>query len=240
VSKLDADFFSDEKRVTISREVAREGPLFVTVFTIERVPEVPPEIGLMVGDVIGSYRASLDHLAWELVERVGEMPNSSGERIQIQFPLANSASSFKHNLNRRLPGVPNEYCKILKPFQPYRRGYDGQAMKLLRRLSNTDKHRVIVPTATASAETNFIFDARSATIIEHEYGIGFGVARKLKPGSMVAIVTALDDAGSTGEVTMEGYIQPYPSLGRHIDVQAALTYIGELITRLLTEMEELF
>jgi hypothetical protein len=233
-------FDPDKHPVRVSRHVERTGPVAVTVFMLQDLPMPPDETALMVGDIIGNFRAALDHMCWELVVRRGKLPAGRRDRQIIQFPFATSATSFYKQLRLRLPGIPPEAHSvvIIKRYQPYRRGYEPQALRLLQRLSNIDKHRVLVPTVTGHAESNLTFTAVRCDIVDDDVGIGT-TNRTLKPDTVLATFTTLDEAEAVGqgEVHLNGAIVPHPSFGRGFAINESLSFMGTTIERLLEEVE---
>lgn len=113
---------------------------------ISGLPVIGDDCGILIGDCLQNFRASLDQLASLLVRRRGRKGLSPSQKRAIQWPMANSACRFGTGYNSRLPGVPvDPYGARVKRYQPYRRGSAGKAIRWLRRLSDMDKHRIILP-----------------------------------------------------------------------------------------------
>src|SRR5690242_330242 len=74
-----------------------------TVFVAD-VPIYGKEIGLLLGEVIQSFRICLDYLAWSLVQECVETltPNQGRE---VAFPMAENKKKFEEQCARKLPGV---------------------------------------------------------------------------------------------------------------------------------------
>jgi hypothetical protein len=115
----------------------------------DEVPTVfPKQWGLLLGDIVHNYRSSLDHLAWALYKR-GSTP-SLPERQEklVYFPIADERTEFNGSLKRKLPGVRRADAAIVRRYQPYKtakRYRDRHLFRVLEKLSNADKHRVIQP-----------------------------------------------------------------------------------------------
>jgi hypothetical protein len=113
-------------------------------------PVLPGEWCLMLGDIANNYRASLDHLAWALVERGKSPPSTLKPRQQrsIAFPIARDNSLFNESLRSLLPGVRRADIAKVRRFQPYNRGQRRrpfQCLSILAWFNNLDKHRTIQP-----------------------------------------------------------------------------------------------
>lgn len=139
VEKIDSEARKYEVRLKILRE--------------------PPELewGVLLGDYLHNLRCALDHL-------VGQLALLSGHKIRHcnQFPIAVTEADYwqpkkegeQSHRDWRLTGVAEEYRKPIDLVQPYRAGDQAHrdALFLLNRLSNLDKHRFIHPTWTMIAE----------------------------------------------------------------------------------------
>lgn len=113
---------------------------------VEYVRPMPVEWNLMLGDVIGNFRACLDHVAWALVLR-GRTPNlSEKEARAVSFPIAKDGTKFRSMLTRQLPGVHDADITIVRRYQPYLRGKTRlrwHVLTLLDSMVKSDKHREI-------------------------------------------------------------------------------------------------
>lgn len=108
------------------------------------VPEIGKDIGILLGEAIQSFRISLDYLTWALVEASGKKITESEER-NVAFPMADTREWFERNVDKYLPNIFREQLSIIERYQPYQNSELGYAIKYLKTLSNTDKHRIIVP-----------------------------------------------------------------------------------------------
>jgi hypothetical protein len=103
-----------------------------------------PDIPAIAGDVIHNLRCALDHLAFNLVivgATWGETPPEKWE--DIQFPIFHSFKSYEAGKGRRIQGARREAIEAIDRLKPYKGGCE--ALWLLRRLDNTDKHSFILP-----------------------------------------------------------------------------------------------
>jgi hypothetical protein len=108
----------------------------------------PPHWPLVLGDAIHSLRGALDHAMWAMILR-SQRGQSLGERDRrnIQFPLT------------RTPGEPeaaptfkwlDPYSKtIVRELQRHGKVWEANPLRALWKLSNEDKHRLLVSQVAA-------------------------------------------------------------------------------------------
>lgn len=162
-----------------------------------------PEIGLRLGEVVHHFRGGLDHLAWQLVPSTLRRQLHVRGRRNIQFPLAESHRNFTQQIGRRLPGVSPHHIAIIERFQPYHRSVAGKTMRLLRNLSDIDKHRIIVLPVVLPHHADFEFILQGAAFIERESLIE--QVTKIKKGSELArFIVAVDEGNSGFHVQVKG------------------------------------
>lgn len=105
--------------------------------------EPPVELALILGDLVQCLRSALDHLAWAFARTVAPTPSG-----RTQFPIMDQRpDDFASEPQVR--DIPKEVRDILEEMQPYRPddeigGMIGRELASLRRLSNRDKHRVLL------------------------------------------------------------------------------------------------
>jgi hypothetical protein len=106
--------------------------------------EPPIGLGLVAGDVIQNLRAALDQLIWG---------NSDREKrdAQTAFPIYRTESAYREKAAAKMKGVPDEGRAYIEKWQPFQWGEraDNHPLAMLQRLSNTDKHRTMLPVAVA-------------------------------------------------------------------------------------------
>jgi len=109
---------------------------------LESVKPLPAIIPLLVGDAVHNLRSALDHLAWQLVEAAGGVPNKD-----TYFPICNDpikgsqqyASALgKGEISKMYSGAE----KLLASIQPYQSGDD--TLFCLHTLDIHDKHRIVL------------------------------------------------------------------------------------------------
>ncbi len=220
-----------ETEVKRSRRVPAVGIVRVT-----RIPNFE-EAGLILGDAVNDLRASLDHLVWDLVKLGTHSRLTEQAARQVQFPLSNASDDFRKDRKRRAPGIANAEWRILGEYQPYRRNDRGRALRLLRELSDGDKHRSIVPTVLLGS--GFSYSIRLVNCIitrKHVHPSG----RALHVGTHLLDI---DIAPSPPDVPdYECYIKSgitvKPCLSGGIPLLSAMTGLRDTVFEILSRFEE--
>jgi hypothetical protein len=89
------------------------------------------------GDIVNNLRSALDHLAWQLVEAVGNTPSK-----HTGFPIAPSAETYEETKARKVEGMSPEAVRLIDSLKPYQGG--NEALWRLHEINNIDKHQTIV------------------------------------------------------------------------------------------------
>jgi hypothetical protein len=121
------------------------GPVHVD-FRFEIVNPIPSHIPLLIGDCLTNFRASLDHLIFQLATQYSP---SFTDKVRIQFPIATDPSTFAHQISGPLKHLSPEVLAAITHFQPFKAVIDGcppnaHPLKLLNDLVNVDKHRAVL------------------------------------------------------------------------------------------------
>ena len=216
--------------IAVERQI-KGGDAFLRV---TRVPEFR-EAGLLLGDAVTNFRAALDHLTWDLVKLGSHGRLAPKEALQIQFPLANSAAGFRvpEHRRRRMPGITDEQWRIVGQYQPYQRGDRGRAMRLLRQISDTDKHRFIAP-AVACA-TGYVGRVQIIGCTVHNVR-RFPPNRALHVGAKL-ISMSITPISTEYDVKIESQITVNPSLGYGVPLGPAVFGIRETVKEILSRFE---
>lgn len=138
---LKNDFYDDSPAIT----------LFVT-----DLPVFHPHTSITIGEIVHNLRSALDHLCWSLIPKSKMKLLKEEARRSVAFPFSRCAHGkwgYWQGKKRgsigqahySLPGVSQPDRTFIERYQPYHRSTTGRAMRTLNVLSNTDKHRVIVP-----------------------------------------------------------------------------------------------
>jgi hypothetical protein len=160
VSALAQSFLRLDRAVEQLDELRRQIASYVDAnreFSVIRVegntvtPRFPaeqptPKLGIRVGEIIYQIRATLDHLVFQMA-----WSDSGQTNFRTQFPIEDTPEGFRGRIKpikRRkgfvqdnwLTGVSADHVKAIEELQPYK-GVDWT--KILRELSNEDKHRTL-------------------------------------------------------------------------------------------------
>ena len=152
---------------------------------------IPEDISLILGDIIHNLRSALDYIAVEIVRKAGFGISD------VHFPFHETLDGLLINI-----GASN-LCRasaeaaliIIEEIKPYQRG--NLFIWSLSRLSNTDKHRLLIPTRVRAEFPKVSIKDES----------------QIEP----RIVTFLIDANSSQEIILDGSetlnikINSYPS-----------------------------
>lgn len=204
--------------------------------------------GILLGEVTHNLRASLDHLAWIIVRRNAKQCLKARQARSVSFPLTKSRQNFWKNVDRYLPGVPHDQRELIELYQPYRRSPRGRAMRNLRTLSDTDKHRIIIPA--------LVFPRGGELKFKYEGGRRVGGPRwmvrpgqELNRGTELARLVLSRQRGMETRVQVNGTIQTFPGFRRSIicasdgsalSVMDTIEAIKEQSAQILREFEVLY
>jgi len=203
------------------------------------VPRVfPVHHGLLLGDIVHNFRASLDHLAWALYKR-GRTPNLSRWHEQgVYFPIARNRKQFNGWLSGkrpRLPGVRRSDIAIVRRYQPYihgKRHLEDHVLIVLDKLANADKHRTIQPVQAVPEQTvHRIVDVKDCEITRL-------VSRTrrvvLEPGSELARFY-VRKTGPNPEIDIEPHLTVDPTVDGRATFQDWAGLTMRVVNRLLRE-----
>jgi hypothetical protein len=122
----------------------KEHPLFLT-------------FPIIIGETIQSMRSALDYLVYELAGHAGA---GSSARRKTQFPIQTDVVSYFHNRHKIRP-LLGEQRRRIRELQPYQ--FKGNPrehpLAVLNRLSNTDKHRLLLTVAQQVGAISFNLDS---------------------------------------------------------------------------------
>ncbi len=139
--------------------------LWEVVVSAEPVKNLP----LITGQIINNIRSALEYVAFQIYLVAGGAPDGK-QADQVAFPIVNTANPWDSVVKKKVPGVWPEAADRLKAAQPFsQEGEEANALRTLRGLGGTDKHRNLVLCAAAALSGNVIQPA----------GSGLGVAIQL-------------------------------------------------------------
>ena len=130
------------------REYKRD--LNAVVVIVESVPELPENLGLLVGDVIHNFRSALDLAWWQLAVKHLKREPTEDEANSIQFPIRRPGKNL--NTGDWAHWVGQDAVNIVEPEQPDKAwthevptgpSFVPPTLGALRYLSNLAKHRFI-------------------------------------------------------------------------------------------------
>jgi hypothetical protein len=170
--------------------------------------EPPLRWATIAGDFVQNTRAALDHLVWALVLQNGQEPSR-----QNQFHIIDRAPSTtrEHQAwERALAGVGDSAKEGIALAQPYQRddGPEHHVLYGLREMSNTDKHRTLLVTATAIPEhsTPTLTFRGISDVGELGGRYGIHVDAPLRDGQEVAFIEDVDVRGADPVIEVSGHL----------------------------------
>ena len=104
-------------------------------------PSVPPQVAILVGEIVYNYRAALDYLVCTLSKV--DAPAWQGQR-RNQFPIESTRRGFDGRRHTFLAGLSAAHVAIIERYQPYA---GCQWTRRLASLSNRDKHNDLIVVA---------------------------------------------------------------------------------------------
>lgn len=115
---------------------------------VDSVQPPPADWSLHLGDVVNNFRACLDHVAWELVQRGSAWPLTRRQENSVYFPIADSRDRFEALCIAHLPGLRRADKAIIRKVQPYvggKRNLWRHCLTPLPKMTSDDKHRELRP-----------------------------------------------------------------------------------------------
>jgi hypothetical protein len=103
--------------------------------------ELPPRIGILIGESLQQLRSALDHIVWLLSLLTTADPPTSTE-----FPVYKDATGkggYARNRQRKIEAVPTAAQAVIDGMQPHlQTAPEEDPLWMLHRLTNDDKHRL--------------------------------------------------------------------------------------------------
>jgi hypothetical protein len=223
----------DVDPITFKGKIEPDGERAKALIRIATLAPLRPDCGLALGDVFQNFRAALDHVAWGLVG-IGSDPHPSSPD-KVYFPMAKSGAHFAKKVDEWLPGVSQDYRRVIRRYQPYRRGDGSRAIRWLQKFSNKDKHRVLIPTVLNQSELNLNVTS-NWPISRMEWLVR--QPRALYAGAPV-LELGLHPTNEKCQVKVEHTVLLYPSLGYGVPMGDALTLIRATVLEILGAIEEM-
>jgi hypothetical protein len=124
--------------------------------------EGDPTSPVIIGETVQNIRTALDYLIYALVlHSRGRKPRS-----MTQFPIADTAGDF-FRARYQIAELPGELRRRVRKLQPYQsKSQRSDTLTLIRRLSNADKHRllIVVDTNLTGAQLRRGFEPTAGSI----------------------------------------------------------------------------
>jgi len=120
------------------------------VYYFKKVPLIPDDFSLRIGELLYNFRCSLDHLVWQLVLSEGNVPTSRNE-----FPIYSIPVEYERNKRRKLQGVSPTVVSIIDNVQPFKHDSPFKHLWSLHELCNFDKHRNLLVTVIVAPEISY-------------------------------------------------------------------------------------
>jgi len=165
---------------------------------VQYIPEMPPHLGAVLGDILHNMRSCLNFIAYELVRAAGTLTTKNEE--SIQFPILDdpprAPKTFADVVRKTLPGIDSKALALIERFQPYNRPDLGR----LGRLSNQDKHWIPVLILSRTMATTPTFRVPGCSVEVQPINI-------YEPLNVGAEVARLRIYGCVGSVGDEAHVQ---------------------------------
>lgn len=202
--------FSDSKPYELISEVDPETGDYVYRLHLNWPGARPPDhLSLIAGDIVHNLRTSLDYVVWQLAEL------GRGANFTIQFPLIENPDQQKYREmeTNLLDPILARHRALIKGLQPYHVHLaieagaaipsPNQALLLVGRLDNWDKHRLLLPTHSLVAFKPPTFrNLRTAQV--HSRAQWFG----MKEGTELFRITDIEAQDPNAKVEVESRL-PY-------------------------------
>lgn len=194
---------------------------------VESVPTLPPSIGVLVGDVVHEFRSALDHLAWQAALRQTDKPHR-----RTSFPITDSEKDYGLAC-AYISNLGPEESAIVERFQPYNRGGEYSPLRMLRVLSNKDKHKVLNAVVVRATIVGATFEGVNCTVEGTEW---IRDGRELEVDAQF-VRLKLGGNFTHPEVKMKGNFVPEVALEGGDTASRTFIGIGSEVAIIATEFE---
>lgn len=213
------------------------------VYRVATMPEAwMRRAGLIIGDIVHNLRSALDHLFWQLYCVYHGVPRDEWEATKVQFPIDDKYGTFSMRRKERFGEIPELQWAIIARAQPHEGpDMDTVAIKMIRDLSNRDKHRVLTPVLLRPRQ-RLISHNKDSAITRARSPLDFShAAKRLEVGAEVVRVVLPDYADA--EMEMAGYAISHIQFPQgelipvDLDVMYTAHYIIAAVERLVFRIE---
>jgi hypothetical protein len=112
---------------------------------------IPRSIGIYLGEAVHQLRSALDNTAFVLMKQATKhiTDHAAVHKLErdCQFPICDTLESFVGNAFR-IGGLSQGVRDVVESVQPYQDAHQpivANPLRILRELSNADKHRLLTP-----------------------------------------------------------------------------------------------
>lgn len=189
-------YFRREPYYTFSKFEPERGE-YVTYYRVIDPP--PPNLSVLIGDVVHNLSSALEHLTWQLVIASGNDPIEG----VTGFPIFEERSKYEARAPRMMQGMKPEFVAHIERLQPYHReSPESDPLAVLRDIWNRDKHRLLV-TTNAVIESGIvgISAVRDIELVGAAWDIKIG---NIEDGAEFASIPAVV-TGPDPQVDMKGH-----------------------------------
>lgn len=194
--KISQDYYASEPYdyVQVSNDGDYDDPQVKIQWRLKVSHPYPQESSWILGDIVNNMRSSLDHSIAEVARQKFEFDEDgiSGSK-KLQFPIADTVGKFPRAQLRHW--FPDDVIETLESHQPYREDDPVLSpIRILRELSNMDKHRALMISDRSLVDFKFSADPEPEGVQVKTHSIrmveGAAVAtvkfkRSNKPSDMV-------------------------------------------------------
>ena len=189
-----------------------------TVYAVA-VPELPDTITHLLSETVQHFRNALDHVAWSFVKARYQSRLTAGQQRRIEFPMRPNRKDFWKSVGSSLRGTSPDDQRLFEQYQPYLRTDAGRAIRQLQILSNTDKHRTIVPVLSLpqTFEYTFHWQRLGGDPIDQVLALSpLKEGRPIRVGADLATFVLVGGTPGQRQVAVEGNARLVPFLPRTV------------------------
>jgi hypothetical protein len=227
----------------------------VVTVTVTGVPDLPLRWATMATDCLQNFRSALNYLVWELSRwNLAQMGISKNPNWRTQFPFWTEPGQFPI---KQIPNVNPTHQTVLKGLQPMTESGLRRTrllprpmlppdvitslafyhpLTLLRKLTNTDKHKVLPLLIAGVAGGTFMPSVGIRCTVR---GSGVVASHALKLGAVWAEFDVIPE-GPNPEVDVKHYVTLKVAFEDGRVVETTIPEIGAIVLGMIREFEPVF
>lgn len=202
------------------------------VYRVKIRSEVPPLLRVLIGEIIGQLRSTLDHLAWQLA-----LLNTQSPAEGTEFPIFKDEGRYRQGRASKIRSLPPAAQTIIDGLQPYLNAApEDDLLWVLHRLANDDKHRS--PHAVGAATSGIIAGDRRGRDMAVEMSI-----RPFDEQAIIGKVIFTNPAETDVEVQTDIRFDiafPIDSAAKGRLVRPELVKLGQRVEQVVREFAHFF